>query len=345
MNILITGATGFVGEALIDHLLKHGHHITALARKKKSSHKDGKIKWIHGDLSDPKTLPVLEKVDKAFYLVHSLKEDEKLFEYEESLTAVNFINWIRPTNAGIIYLGALAPEVKSLSPHLRSRQLTGAILGASGLSVIEFRASIVLGKGSLSFEMIKALAERFPIIPDMELLNHPCRPIALEDLLKYLEEGLKISDSGYQIFEIGGPDTANYGELLSLYAELAGIKRIKLKLPEVDLKVIRTILDYSLPEYSQVGKKLTDSLEFTTVMTNELAQKAFPHIHPMDLRQAMDQARLKSKTHYPPLWERDFIKLVLSDKLLSQSGLFSPEMLGRIEKIEKIKNIITRKNK
>ena len=345
MNILITGANGFVGKALMERLIKSGHHITALVRKKKRIHKHDKVNWLVGDLSHPETLPELGKIDKAYYLVHGLREDERLFEHEESLTAVNFINWIRPTGADIIYLGALVPRIDKLSPHLRSRQLTGAILGASGLNVIEFRASIVLGKDSLSFEMIKALAERFPVIPDVELLNRPCQPLALEDLLKYLEQSLVLPGIGHRIFEIGGPDVTTYGELLELYAKLSGLKRIKLKLPEIDLKVIRKILDYSLPEHSQIGKKLTDSLEFPTVVTNNLAREAFPEVEPLGLSESMDQARMNSETHYPPIWERDFIKLVLSDKLLSQSGLFSPEVLSKLEKLEKLKNIITRKRK
>jgi uncharacterized protein YbjT (DUF2867 family) len=343
VNILITGANGFVGKALMEHLIKDGHQITALVRKKKRSHRHDKVKWIEGDLSRPESLPVLGEIDKAYYLVHGLREDERLFEYEESFTAVNFINWIRPTGAGIIYLGALGPKVNDLSPHLRSRQLTGSILGSSGLSVIEFRASIVLGEGSLSFEMIKALAERFPVIPDVELLNRPCQPLALEDLLNYLEQALLLPNQGHQIFEIGGPEVATYGELLKLYADLSGIKRIKLKIPEIDLRVVRKILDYSLPEHSQIGKKLTDSLLFPTVVSNNKSKESFPQIHPLGLSEAMDKARLKSKTIYPPIWERDFIKLVLSDKLLSESGLFSPEVLKKLEKLNNLKNIITRK--
>lgn len=344
MNILVTGANGFVGQALIERLLESGHHITALVRSKdKINKKFPEVKWLEGDLLQPDKLPPLKDIDHAYYLVHGLKGEEGLFEYQEALAAVNFINWIRPTKAGIIYLGGLGPSKETLSPHLRSRHLTGAILGASDLPTIEFRASIILGEGSLSFELIKALSERMPFRPDMGLLQQPCQPLAKEDLLKYLEEALNLPQEGHRIFEIGGPDVVNYGELLDLYAELSGIKKRKIKLPEVEMKVLLKALDYSIPEHSQVGKKLTESLEHPTVVTNDLARKAFPDIEPLNLRVAMDKARADSKTHYPPLWEKEFLKSLLSDKILTQSGLLSPELLRNLEKVGKLRDILSRK--
>lgn len=343
MNILVTGANGFVGQALITRLVQEGHQVMALSRKKIKHKKGDKVKWIEGDLLQPETLPKLEEIHKAFYLVHGLKDEPENFEYHESLAAVNFINWIRPTGAGIIYLGALGPITSDLSPHLRSRQLTGAILGASGLGTIEFRASIILGEGSLSFEMIKAMAVRFPFRPELKVLNSPCQPLALGDLLKYLEASLELNPVGHEIFEIGGPDVTTYGELLDLYAELAGLKRIKIRIPEVDLKVLLKALDYSVPEHSQIGKKLAISLEHPTVVLNKRSEKVFPEIRPVKLRVAMDLARSKSKTHYAPLWEKDFLKSLLSDKILTQSGLFSPELLKNLERVGKFKDILSRK--
>lgn len=341
MNILVTGANGFVGQVLIDRLVEEGHHITALVRSKENKKKKNGIKWIEGDLLHPEHLPELEKIDKAYYLVHGLKGEVTRFEYQESLAAVNFINWIRHTNAGIIYLGGLGPSIETLSPHLRSRHLTGAILGASGLSCLEFRASIILGEGSLSFEMIKALAERFPFRPEMPLLGQPCQPLSLEDLMKYLVAGLHLNIEGHKVVEIGGNEVVTYGDLLDLYAELAGLKRMKLKLPEVDAKVLMKALDYAIPEHAQIGKKLTESLEHPTVVTSDVAKKLFPEIEPVPLRVAMDKARASSTTTYPPLWEKDFLKGLLSDKILSQS--LSPQLMKNLEKVGKIKEILSRK--
>lgn len=343
MKILITGANGFVGSALMSKLSENGHEITALVRSlDKVKNPSTKVKWIEGDLHRPETLPALKKIDKAFFLIHGLREVQN-FEYQESMAAVNFINWIRPSGAELVYLGGLGPKGAALSPHLRSRHLTGGILGASGLATIEFRASIVLGEGSLSFEMVKALSERLPFRPQMALLDQPCQPIGLGDLLRYLEASLEKHEEGHHIVEIGGPDVVTYGELLDTYAELAGLKRKKLKVPEVESKVLMKVLDYAIPELADAGKKLTESLEFPTVVTNPSAKEMFPEIEPQSLRVAMDIARASSKTHYAPLWEKDFLKNLLSDKILTQSGLLSPELLKNLEKVGKLKDILSRK--
>jgi uncharacterized protein YbjT (DUF2867 family) len=344
MKILITGANGFVGKALINRLLESQHEVVALVRSLKGiKNPSPKVTWIEGDVHKLSQMPQLKKIDKAFYLIHGLKEDAKNFEYQESLAAVNFIKWIKPTGADIIYLSGLGPRDKMLSPHLRSRHLTGAILGASGLATVEFRASIVLGGGSLSFEMIKAISERLPFRPDMTLLNQPCQPVALNDLLKYLEGVLDYKINGHEIIEIGAEDTLKYGELLDLYTELAGFKRKRLKLPDVEAKVLMKSLDYAIPELADIGKKLTETLELPTIVTDDSAKKAFPDIKPMSLRLAMDLARSESTGHYAPLWEKDFLKAILSDKILTQAGLFSPELLKNLEKVGKLKDLLSKK--
>lgn len=343
MNILVTGANGFVGTALIGELVEAGHTVTALVRNKEHAPKTKNVKWINGDLLHGDSLPKLKDIEKAYYLVHGLKADSDKFEFDEAMAAVNFINWIRPTQADVIYLGGLGPDTGNESPHLRSRHLTGAILGASGLSVTEFRASIILGGNSLSFEMVKAIAERFPFLPDMKILSEPCQPLALQDLMKYLMSALDKPAKGHEIFEIGGPEVTTYGELLEIYSELSGIKRKKVRLPEVETKVLTKAMDYAIPEHSQIGKKLIESLSYPTVIQNKQASKTFPEIEPLDLRSAMDLARSNSQTKYPPIWEKDFLKTLLSDKILTQSGFLSPELLKNLEKVGKIKDILSRK--
>lgn len=344
MNILVTGATGFVGSLIIPELLDQGHHLWALHRGKKPKGKPHKnLKWIVGDLKKPEELPELESLDAAYYLVHGLKENPKTFEYDEAMAATTFLKWIKGKAAKLIYLGGLGPRDAELSPHLRSRHLTGAILGASGIPTIEFRASIILGDGSASFEMVKALSERFPIRPEMNLLDVPCQPLAAQDLESYLVRALDLNVSGHEIIEVGGPDVTTYGRLLDLYSELAGLSRKKVKVPEVDKKVLIKALDYAIPEHADVAKKLTESLEHATVVTDTSAKEHFPEIKPQKVRVAMDLARSKSQTEYAPVWNKDFLKHLLSDKILTQSGLFSPELLKNLERVGKLRSVLARK--
>lgn len=339
MRILVTGANGFVGDALIPRLLDEGHDVVALVRSKGRNKKLSQVKWLQGDLLKPGELPELGKIDHAYYLVHGLKGKEESFEYFEALAAVNFINWIRPTGAGIIYLGGLGPDKEELSPHLRSRHLTGAILGCSGLGLIEFRASIILGEGSLSFEMIKAMAERFPVRPKFPLLHQPCQPLAKSDLLNYLLAALEFDHHAHEIFEIGGPDVTTYGELLDLYAKVAKLKRKKVKLPEVDSRILMKILDYAIPEHAQMGRKLLESLSYATTVNSGKSLKTFPDLRPKTLKLAMSEAYAASKSHYPPMWEKDFLKLI------AQSGLLSPDLLRNLERVGKVKKIFSGKKK
>lgn len=335
MNILITGANGFVGTQLINHLKDKGHEIFGLVRKDHPRVKG--VKWLKGDLLEPDSLPDLPRIDKAFYLVHGLKEEKGSFEYAEAMAAVNFIHWVRSSSPDLIYLGGIIPKDEKLSPHLRSRKLCGAILGASGLNLLEFRASIVLGEGSLSFEMIKALSERFPIIPDIPLLAKESQPIALTDLLDYLEKSLEVKFSGHTVVEIGGEGKKTYGELLKLYSELKGLKRKMIKLPQVDLRILTKALDYSIPEHSQIGSKLTESLDHATVVTSTKDRELFPGISPMKLNQAMKEALEKSKTHYPPIWEKDFLKLLLNEKIIQES--LPSGIAGKLDRLSQFRDL------
>jgi uncharacterized protein YbjT (DUF2867 family) len=341
MRILVTGSNGFVGKNLSQKLVEQGHEVYTLKRNP-SEELPGQ-KTIIGDLLKPSSLKDLGSFDCAYYLVHSMKGDESRFEYEESLSAVNFLHWIKNSNARVIYLGGLGPVSQHLSAHLRSRHLTGAILGAGPLPVLEMRASIILGEGSLSFEMIKALAERMPFRPEMSILNQACQPLALVDLIDYLVAGLTHTFSGHKILEIAGPDTATYGELLDLYANLTGLKRKKIKFPQVENKVLLKVLEYAVPEHSQIAKKLAQSLEYPTVQNSKEALELFPNITPRSLELSMQEACVRSTSEYAPLWGKDFLKTLLSDKLLTESGLLSPEMLKNLDKVSRIKNFFSRK--
>ena len=205
--ILLTGATGYVGGRLLRALEARGRRIRCLARRPEflSGRVGSGTEVIGGDLLRPDTLPpALKGVHTAFYLVHSMGS-AGAFEEEDRRAAANFGDAARQAGVRrILYLGGLGAAEGGLSPHLRSRQEVGEILRFSGVPVVELRASIVIGSGSLSFEMIRALVERLPVMICPRWVRVMAQPIAVEDLLAYLLEALDLPDGPSYIYEIGG---------------------------------------------------------------------------------------------------------------------------------------------
>lgn len=342
MNVLIIGANGFVGSNLADRLLDMGHHVWGTVRNKNNSKiKHKNFTLVEADLLKP--LPEIRniKFEAAYFLAHGMKEDSHSFEYNEVKSAAHFTEWWKSMGGDkVIYLGGLGDSTNDLSPHLRSRQMTGKILSL-GSNCLEFRASIILGGESLSYEMVRAISERLPFRPELKLLKTKCQPLALSDLMDYLIAGLDMEVKGHQIVEIGGHELVTYGELLDRYAELEKLKRKVIKFPDVETFVFTKLVDYIVPEYSNIGKKLIESLSHETVIRDNTAKIVFPNVVPKSLNESLKEARLESHNDYDPLWDRDFLKKLLSDKILTQAGLFSPEALQHFEKFLKLREIVT----
>ena len=190
MNLLVTGATGYIGGKLVPRLITAGHQVTCLARQPQTL-KDRKwenMQVKQGDVLDLTSLrPAMEKIDVAYYLIHSMAGGKRGFEERDEIAARNFGTAAQEVGVQrIIYLGGLGECEKFISPHLNSRQYAGEVLRLSGVPVTEFRAPIVIGSGSMSFEMIRYLTERLPILPTPPWINTLCQPIAIENILEYL---------------------------------------------------------------------------------------------------------------------------------------------------------------
>lgn len=332
-TLAIVGASGFVGTNLTLQLLDQGHQVIALSRHPEKwplQHKN--LRVLKGDLLDGQALgELLKKADAAYYLVHGLMSEEQDFEWVEAREATNFA--AAATKAKLkktIYLGALGPELAS--SHLRSRQLVGDILGLSAAACIEFRASIVLGANSTSFEMIKATHQRLPVRPYAPWLETPCQPIALKDLLSYLTGALDVQVVGHHVVEIGAPQIVPYGDLLDVYAKIEGTVRPKLLLPKMDQRLLLPMLDLLVPEYAEVGRKLFLSLAFPTVVTDRSAEELFPELKPMSVDEAMRLAAQESKTDYPAVWEGDFWK-DLKDHTLLQTRQGQQILLDKLKEL------------
>ena len=210
--ILLTGATGYVGGRLLAALEANGHRVRCLARRPEflAGRVGEGTEVVPGDCLIPETLgAALAGVDTAFYMVHSMGSTGD-FEEQDRAAATNFGRAAK--NAGvrkIVYLGGLGDQSDALSRHLQSRQETGKCLRESGVPVIELRASIILGSGSLSFELIRALVERLPVMICPRWVRAKAQPIAIEDVVAYLEESLTLPAES-RIFEIGGADCVSY---------------------------------------------------------------------------------------------------------------------------------------
>ncbi len=275
--VLVTGATGYVGGRLWRRLEMSGYRVRCMARnpERLAGRTAPGSETVRGDVLEPATLrEALAGVAVAYYLVHSMGSSGG-FEEQDRRGARNFAEAARQAGVGrIIYLGGLADDKRDLSPHLRSRHEVGEILREGGMTVIELRASIVLGSGSLSFEMIRALVERLPAMITPKWVAVEAQPIAIEDLLEYLVESIDLPDVS-RTFEIGGADRASYGDLMREYGRQRGLNRLMVPVPVLTPRLSSLWLGLVTPLYARVGKKLIQSIEHPSVIHDRSAAGVF----------------------------------------------------------------------
>ena len=276
-TIILTGATGYIGGRLLGLLEAEGHHIRCITRRPDAL--AGRIgsntEVVAADMFEPEELEhALAGGDVAYYLVHSMGNAEN-FEERDREAARNFGEAAHKAGVKrIIYLGGLGEDVEQ-SPHLRSRQEVGHVLRASGVPVLEFRASVVLGSGSLSFELIRALVERLPVMTTPTWVSVSTQPIGINDLLAYLVAALDHPTEGSRIFEIGGDDQMSYGKLMQEYARQRGLRRIMIPVPFLSPGLSSRWLALITPVYARVGRKLIESLRVPTVVKDPSARQEF----------------------------------------------------------------------
>lgn len=264
---------------------------------------------IAGDVLKPKSLaPALQGIETAFYLIHALGSSHT-FEVQETTGAKNFAQAAKLAGVKkIIYLGGLGDPNSELSPHLKSRHQVGEILRSSGIPVLEFRASIILGSGSLSFEMVRALTERLPVMVTPQWVRTLAQPIAVEDVLKYLQAGLKLEINESRVYEIGGADVVSYRDIMREYAHQRGLKRLMIPVPILTPWLSSLWLNLVTPIYARIGRKLIESLRNPTFVRQDQALHDF-RVRPMGLREAIGRA-LKNE-------EEEFVQTHWSDSLSS----------------------------
>jgi uncharacterized protein YbjT (DUF2867 family) len=249
------------------------------------------VEVVRGDVLDSESLPAaLAGVETAYYLVHSMAAGAE-FEEQDRRGARHFARAAADAGVGrIVYLGGLGDESDRLSPHLRSRHEVGRLLAATGVTVVELRASIVIGSGSLSFEMIRALVERLPFMITPRWVETEAQPIAVMDLLEYLAAAATGPASGHTVVEIGCPERVTYGDLMREYARQRGLRRVMLHVPVLTPRLSSLWLGLVTPVYARIGRILVDSLIHPTVVTTGTAARLFPRIRTRPPAEAIAEA-------------------------------------------------------
>ncbi len=278
---LVTGATGYIGGRLVVELLNHGYRVRVLARNPERL-KDhpwiNRVEVASGDANDEFALTqAMQGVDVAYYLLHALMSKDD-FEVKERELAEGFVKCAKTAGVGrIVYLGGIIAPSEELSPHMQSRADTGEILRASGIPTIELRAAVVIGSGSASFEMLRYLTERLPIMTVPKWVNVRIQPIAVRDVLRYLVGAAAADPKVSGAFDIGGPEIYTYKQMMEKYAEAAGLrKRIIIPVPVLTPRLSSGWVGLVTPVPYTLARRLVASLKNEVVARDDSVKALIP---------------------------------------------------------------------
>jgi uncharacterized protein YbjT (DUF2867 family) len=302
MTVLVTGATGYVGGRLVPRLLQRGLDVRCMvrsperldwARWEDARHEGGAtLQLVRGDALDPQSLgPALQGCRVAYYLIHSMAGGEQGFAERDREAARNFGQ--AAAAAGIeqiVYVGGLGDGDGELSRHLASRHQTGEILRASGVPITELRAAVVVGAGSVSFEMIRYLVDRLPVLVAPRWTTPRCQPIAIGDLLSYLLAVLDEPRARGRVLEIGGVDVLTYGEMMLGYARVRGLRRAIINVPVLTPRLSSLWVDLVTPIPAAFARPLIDGLRTEVVVRDDEARRMFPQIEPLGYERSVSIA-------------------------------------------------------
>jgi uncharacterized protein YbjT (DUF2867 family) len=297
---LVTGASGYVGGRLVRELEKRGLRLRCIARRPEFLRPKlgAGIEIVPGDALDIQSLrAAMAGVDVAYYMIHSMGSRGD-FEREDRQAAMNFA--AAASEAGvrrIVYLGGLGHE-PGLSRHLRSRQEVGLILRDSGVLTIELRASIIIGSGSLSFEMVRSLVQKLPLMITPRWVSQRTQPLAIEDLVAYLVDALDVEVDGSVVVEIGGADRVSYMDIMKEYGRQRGLRRFMIRVPVLSPRLSSLWLGLITPIYARVGSELIDGVRNATIVEDDSARRLFPSIEPRGISEAIRRALINEDREY-----------------------------------------------
>lgn len=306
-RVFVTGATGFIGKRLTQELLMQGHTVYALSRvhgMQLGSLSHPNLHIVYGDLEEPEKMdPIPRDIDLAYYLVHSMAKKLKDIEEKEKEVAQNFVDLVNQTSCQqIIYLGGIIQPEAKLSPHLLSRKSVEQILKKAKASTTSLRASIIIGSGGASFEIIRDLVEKLPFMVAPRWVKSLCQPIAIADVLFYLK-GAMLNPMLYnQTFDIGGPEVMSFKDVLLRYAKFRGLKRLIIDIPFLTPKLSSYWLVFVTPVRFSLCSYLVESMKCNSVCLNNKIQELLPHAC-LTFEQALQRAFLKiTKNEVASTW-------------------------------------------
>jgi uncharacterized protein YbjT (DUF2867 family) len=281
MKILLAGANGYIGTRLIPVLLEKGHSVVCLVRDKRRFHENSdfsnRVTVITGDLLRAESIQDFpDDIDAAYYLVHSMAQGSDFAEMEES-SARNFVKSLEKTGCKqVIYLSGISND-DGLSKHLTSRRRVEDVLHESAIPLTVLRAAIIIGSGSASFEIIRDLTEKLPLMTVPRWVNTLCQPIAIRDVLFYLENVLLHEQTFNQTFDIGGPDILSFKNMMLTYAKVRGLKRYIITIPFLSPKISSYWLYFVTSTSYSLAQSLVDSMKNETVCRNHAINDIIPH--------------------------------------------------------------------
>jgi uncharacterized protein YbjT (DUF2867 family) len=339
--ILVTGANGYIGGCLVPRLLDQGYRVRCLARNQTELENRSwysQVEIFQGDIITCETVDkALEGVTASYYLVHHMTSGNKYPE-QDIIAATNFGSAAGKAGVKqIIYLGGLADPDAEISRHMRSRLQTGDTLRQGGVPVTEFRASMIIGAGSTSFEMIRFLTEQLPVIIGPPWFLNYAQPVAIENVLDYLLAALETQSCQNQVVEIGGKDLITYADAIMIYARMRGLKRVLLEIPVIPTSLLAFGVAKLTPVPGNIARPLIDGMRSHSIVMNDSASRFFPHIQPIDYRMAISSALCKlAPANLEPVWEKytDSVKIIKHAGFLIDSQRVSvnasPEVVFRI---------------
>ncbi|MGJ8633286.1 MAG: SDR family oxidoreductase [Luteolibacter sp.] len=310
MKVFVTGANGYIGLRILPVLLDAGHTVKALVRNTarfpskqfESFLTDGRLELLEGDMLVPERLPEMpEGMDAAYYLLHSMGAGPD-FERKEKECAENFVSWVSGGGCKrVIYLGGLVPDGE-LSPHLRSRETVNRVLRAGPVPATTLRASIIVGSGSASFEMIRDLVEKLPVMITPKWTKTRCQPIAIRNVIGYLTGCLGKPDTVGREFDTGGPEVLTYGKLLEQYANARGLQRWVISVPFLTPRLSAHWLRLVTSTTMSLAQSLIESLTNETVCRESKIDKLIPQ-KLLTYREAIDTAFVNiAQNRVPSSW-------------------------------------------